>query len=417
MIQKINKNVKSVLYPYKFKTWSFVKVSAADLSPSKQPPIQEIGAMQKGAKIGRCAQRKTKFWVFLGIFLFLLFSTLSIEGMETNASRIEKLEQQIELLQKDLRALSAKQSRPSANPGIMRDEWFAAVEPVYWHQRTNGTAFAYSNTALMTSYPLKGRTKDLHFGWNWGIRVRGGKNIAFDQWDVFASFTYFNNHVSASTRSGQASTLIPLRGSTVVNNGVSHAKSTYDFELCMLDIELGRHYYVSENLSFRPFIGVKNVWIDQAQVIRYTGGSLGVNSAHVNDYCDFWGIGVQSGVNSKWHLDQNFYLGGLLSGAILYGFFDIEHNEKVTPSSNSSIRLDDNKHRFMPTVQWRLGLGYGTYFNQKEYYLDVGIFYEGIYWWRQNQMIKVYEYMALRYDNVSEDVSMHGLTFSARLYF
>lgn len=350
-------------------------------------------------------------------FVAFLFQVSFLGALETNSSRIEKLEIEIQSLQEDLRALMLKQARPSANPSVMRDEWFVTIEPLYWYQRTNGTAFAYSNSTLQTSIPLKGRTKDIDFGWSWGIRVGGGKNIAFDQWDLYASFIYFRNHVSGKSRGGLNSTLIPLKGSVITQAGVGFAKSVYDLDFYNIDVELGRHYYVSEKLSFRPFIGLKNAWIDQFQDVRYTGGSLGNNSAHIDDECEYWGIGLRTGVNSKWHLLDGWYIGGLLSGAVLYGFFDIEHREKVTPSPRDRINLEDNKHRFAPMMQWRLGLGYGTYFNQKEYYLDIGAYYEGMYWWRQNQMLKVYEYSAFRYDNIAEDLTMHGLTLSARLYF
>lgn len=352
------------------------------------------------------------------LLTFLILQQIaSLSALETNSSRIEVLEKEIEVLKEDLRAMMLKQAKPSANPSIMRDEWFVIVEPIYWYQRTNGTQFAYSNSSLVTTLPLKGRTKDINFSWNWGIRVGFGKNIAFDQWDIFGHFTFYRNHVSGSARAGQESILIPLRGSVITQLGVSSAKSNYSLDFYNIDLELGRHYYVSEKLSFRPFVGVKNAWIDQHQVVRYTGGSLSQNSAHVNDSCEYWGIGARTGVNSKWHLLDGWYLKGMLSGAVLYGFFDIEHREKVTPSKQDRIKLDDNKHRFAPMVQWRFGIGWGTYFNCKENYLDLGVDYEGMYWWRQNQMLKVYEYSSLRYDNYSEDISLHGLTFTAKLYF
>ncbi|MCP5505490.1 MAG: MOMP family protein [Chlamydiales bacterium] len=351
------------------------------------------------------------------LLLFILIQVPFLGALESNSSRIEILEKEIEVLKQELYAVVVKQARPSANPGVMRDEWFAVIEPIYWYQRTNGTQFAYSNHASNPTLPLKGRTKDINFGWNWGIRVGGGKNLAFDQWDLFGHFTYYKNHVSGSARAGQESILVPLRGSVITNAGVKSAKSNYALDFYNIDLELGRHYYVSEKLSFRPFIGVKNAWIDQHQVVRYTGGTLEGNSAHVNDDCEYWGIGARTGVNSKWHLRDGWYLKGMLSGAVLYGFFDIEHREKVTPSQNDRIKLDDNKHRFAPMIQWQFGLGWGSYFNQKENYLQLGVAYEGTYWWRQNQMLKVYEYTALRYDNYSEDLSMHGLTFTGRLYF
>lgn len=352
----------------------------------------------------------------LSLFFFSLIVSF-LGAVESNSSRIEILEKEIELLKQELHAMMVSQTRPCANPGMMREEWFVFVQPIYWYQRTNGTQFVYSNQTTGTSLPLKGRTKDIHFGWNWGIRVGCGKNIVYDQWDISAFFTHYKNHVSGSARSGQEGTLIPLRGSVITHLGVTSAKSNYALDFSSIDLELARHYYVSEKLSLRPFVGIKNSWIDQRQVVRYTGGVLEGNSAHINDSCEYWGIGAKAGIHSKWHLCDGWYLQGAISGATLYGFFDIDHREKVTPSQTDRIKLDDNKHRFAPMVEWQFGIGWGSYFNRKENYFQLGVFYEGMYWWRQNQMLKVYEYNALRYDNYSEDLSMHGLTFNGRLYF
>lgn len=49
------------VYPSYFKAWEFAKASARALIPSKQPLIQEIGAMQKELKGKMLAQGKTKF--------------------------------------------------------------------------------------------------------------------------------------------------------------------------------------------------------------------------------------------------------------------------------------------------------------------------------------------------------------------
>ena len=51
-----NKN----LYRLCFKILNFAKVSARDLTLSKQAPIQEIGAMQRGIKVGMLMQEKEK---------------------------------------------------------------------------------------------------------------------------------------------------------------------------------------------------------------------------------------------------------------------------------------------------------------------------------------------------------------------
>lgn len=346
-----------------------------------------------------------------------LFKVGFLTALETNSSRIEKLEKEIEELRDQLHELLIEKVRPSASPDLLGKDWFVTFDALYWYARTNETAFAYSNHTQDTTLPLRGRTKDLNFHWSWGFRAGLGKNLDFDKWDLYLYFTYYRSHVSGSAHAGLASTLIPLRGVTVQDEGVGSAKSTYALDFYNLDLELGRHYYVSSKLSLRPFVGVKSAWIDQKQAIRYTAGSLGYNSAHVDDLCEYWGVGLRGGIKSRWHLGSGWRLEGLFAGALLYGFFDIDHSEKLTPSRDDRVKLEDNKHRFIPTVQWRMGIGWGTYFNEKRNYLELGAAYEGMYWWRQNQMIKVYEYRALRYDNFSEDMSMHGLTLMGRLYF
>lgn len=355
---------------------------------------------------------------FLIILLFLSFiKTASGYAVEMNSSRIARLEKEVEELQEKLHELLVEQARPSANPSIIGDVYFVTFDVLYWYARTNGTQFAYSNSATSAAMPLKGRTKDIDFTWEWGLRAGIGKNLDHDKWDLYASFTLYRPHSSGGTNAGRNSTLIPLKGATVINAGVKRARSTYALDTYQIDAELGRHYFVSSKLSFRPFASVKNAWLKQKQIVRYTGGSVGNNTAHVEDHCDFWGIGLRGGINSKWHLGEGVYLEGLFAGALLYGYFDIDHREKLTANPHDTIQLDDNKHRFVPTMQWRFGIGWGTYFNDRKNHLDFEMAYEGQYWWRLNQMINIYEYNAFRYESLSDDVSMHGLTLMVKLYF
>lgn len=338
-------------------------------------------------------------------------------ALEPDSIRISRLEKEVEELQETLSELLVQQASPSANPSILGDVYFATLDILYWYARTNGTAFAYTNSSPLTSTPITGRTKDISFDWEWGLRASLGKNLDHDKWDAALAFTLYRPHFSGKASVGMNGTLIPLRGGILVNSGVTHAKSSYALDTYQIDLELGRHYFISSKLSFRPFVGVKNAWMKQRQVVRYTGGAINTNTVHIEDNCDYWGVGVRGGVNSKWYLADGFYLHGLVAGALLYGFFDIDHREKLSINAQDTIKLDDNKHRFIPTVQWKMGIGWGSYLHERKHHLDLGVSYEGMYWWRLNQMIKIYEYNAYRYDNYSEDVSMHGLTLTVRWSF
>lgn len=351
------------------------------------------------------------------IISITFFTSILGYGVEVDSIRLKQIEKELEELQEQFHELLVEQARPSANPSILGDVYFASFDILYWYGRANGTAFAYGNTSSQANVPLKGHTKDINFDWEWGLRAGVGKNLDHDRWDLYGTFTLYSPHFSRQCQAGPTNTLIPLKGATLINENVTHAKSSYSLDTYQIDLELGRHYFVSSKLSFRPFVGIKNAWINQRQIVRYTGGSIGNHTSYIEDNCDYWGMGLRVGVNSKWHLGGGFYFNGLLANALIYGYFDIDHREKLTINPYDSIKLDDNKHRFIPAAEWRIGLGYGSYFNERRYFLDVSMSYEGQYFWRLNQMINIYEYRAYRYDNFSDDISMHGITFSVRFHF
>lgn len=258
-------------------------------------------------------------------------------------------------------------------------------------------------------------------------------------------YTWFDTNGSDGTRAGVNSSIVPLKGSSQIvatTNGAignvgdlftfcDSAKSQYDLDYQALDLELGRAYFISSKLSFRPHWGLKTAWIDQEQITRYTGGNpvanpnvqgadllgLGISTVHVKDDCDFWGIGPRAGVESKWHLGYGFSFFGNVAGALLFGFFDVDHRERWSAIEDNTIRLHANRHAFSPTVQFQLGLRYDKYIHNNRQHVGIGLGFEGQYWWRQNQMLKIDDAAVLKYERYSEDISFHGVTLDIRFDF
>lgn len=361
----------------------------------------------------------------------LMASSNAFAGMDMD-SRVTQLENQMQQVRTETAMGTYGANTASARPEVDGHGWFFSADVLYWHAKVGGTEFAYTDNDLVGSFPVKGRSKDIDFSWDWGFRFGLGYNFDHDGWDAHLQYTWFDSSGNDSTRAGLNSTVIPLRGSsTIVNNGsgdqflfCSSAKSQYDFDYSALDLEIGRAYFVSGDLSFRPHWGLKSAWFDQEQVTRYTGGDanesnlgLGVNTVHIKDDCDFWGLGPRVGVDSKWYLGCGFSIFGNVAGALLFGHFDVDHKEHYSPYQNNRIKLNANRHAFSPTVQMQLGLHYDKYIHDNKQHIGIGLGFEANYWWRQNQMIKIDDATVLKYERYSEDVSMHGLTIDFKWDF
>lgn len=374
--------------------------------------------------------------ISIAIASLVASSTAAFAAMDMD-SRVTQLENQMQQVRTETAMGTYGAQTASARAEVDGYGWFFTFDVLYWHAKAGGTEFAYSDQDPFAQLPISGRTKDIDFDWDWGLRFGLGYNFEHDGWDLRAQYTWFDTSGSDSTRAGSNSSIIPLRGSstivqTAANSGnqflyCASAKSQYDFDYSAIDLELGRAYFISGKLSFRPHWGLKTAWFDQEQIARYTGGTVDANNpndlglegntVHVKDDCDFWGLGPRVGLDSKWHLGYGFSIFGNVAGALLFGHFDVEHKERFSAFSDNRIKLSANRHAFSPTAQMQLGLRYDKYIHDNTQHIGVGLGFEAQYWWRQNQMLKIDDAQVLKYERYSEDVSMHGLTLDIRWDF
>lgn len=369
----------------------------------------------------------------------LLASSTAFSAMDMD-SRVSRLENQMQQMRTENAMGTYGTKTANARPEVGGRSWFLTLDVLLWHAKVGGTEYAYSDNDPKAKLPVKGRTKDIDFEWDWGLRVGAGYNFDHDGWDAGLQYTWFDTNGSDSTRSGLNSSVVPLRGSSRIVATEDEddrfivcdsAKTQYDLEYQGLELELGRAYFVSGKLSLRPHWGVKSAWIDQEQITRYTGGSpfartsdtsnlgLGISTVHIKDECDFWGLGPRAGVDSKWHLGSGFSLFGNIAGSLLFSYFDVDHQERWTTVKENRINLHANRHAFSPSVQFALGLRYDQYIHNNKQHIGVGLGFDGQYWWRQNQVLKVDDTSTdvIKYERYSEDLSLHGVTLDVKFDF
>lgn len=305
----------------------------------------------------------------------------------------------------------------TARPELVEKNWFVNWDVFLWHAKVGGTSFAFSNNRSSIDIPIQGRTERIPFEWDFGFRAGIGRQFQHDKWSTFLSFTYFVSKDSSTLNGSSINYLTPLKGS--YSSAVTEAKSSFALDYYNLDLDLFRHYFISQGVSLKPSLGLKSTWLNLDQVTKYHGGpNLNMNTAETIDSSKLWGIGPKAGFDSTWYLDHGFNVFGLFTASLVYGYFDVEQSSEVSLSNEDSFRIQDTFHRFVPNIQFCLGLGYGKYILQNRYYVDAKLGYEGLYFWRANQMMNLQRFNdSFRYESLSEDVSMHGVTLKLQVVF
>lgn len=294
---------------------------------------------------------------------------------------------------------------PPARP-FAQDCWgfYVAIDPLLWQAHENGLPIGVKTDAPpFFNSSGESKIKQVSFHWAWGFRLMGGFNFAYDGWDTALSWTFWRPDGSKHFSAGQNEAVYPSEGHPALLGGTTtnptgttatHAGSHWKLALSLLDLELGREFFVSKYLVLRPFAGLRNAWIKQKFRNNYTGlgnNPLAPDTGHsLKQKTDFWGLGILGGVDTEWFLGCGWGIFANFSGSLLHGFIKADYDEYTGhPDRTKAIltRNDDFYHIGRAISDAQLGVRYDWVSCDECFHFGAELGWEQHMFWGQNQFI------------------------------
>lgn len=381
----------------------------------------------------------------------LFLTCVSISAFAGIDERIDTLEQEMGQISARTPQDTLGVSFTPDQPQISHSNWFLTFDVIYWHTKMGGTEYAYSlhttqtNAAQnTTALPVDGDTKDNDFGWDIGLKVGLGYKLSqHDDWDIYTRYTWFETEDSDSSYKYPPSSLVSLTWFGQVY--AERAKSHIDVNYNNIDLELGRSYFQSSQLSLRPHFDIKSTWIDSNRDVVYTSSPLSSDDPTLVGFdfktkedIHFWGLGPRVGLDTKWYLGYGFNLFAEGAASVLYGHFKTKQRDFFPPHTVASLdptgkafSMKHEFHRFIPFAQLHFGLAWGTYVNSDKQHLGFKLGYEVQYYWRYNQahqpedtttfgvfvLPNIFTANRIQFEKQPEDLMFYGITGEFRLDF
>lgn len=188
---------------------------------------------------------------------------------------------------------------------------------------------------------MKGHDRDLDYRWDPGYRVGIGYQFDCSRWDLGATWTHFH---SSSKEDGD-------------DNNTRNWKVLFE----QADLILGRTFSFGSCFDFRPFGGIRAVWLNQhykTHKATFITSSIG-NDLFVVDAKDkqkFNGFGPLIGVEFDWPMACGFSFYGSADAALLYGNYYVKSAALELFEFNESLC---NKRRSLNANQVVLDLEFG----------------------------------------------------------
>ncbi len=338
---------------------------------------------------------------------------------------------------------SSTEINPPARP-VVKDgvDIFITGEVLVWRAREDNLDYAIQLDQIpLPSAPIHGTSEHFKGKWNAGFRLGIGYNTPHDGWDLDLSWARFHsNNKHDRTDCICPEIFEPIFfpkdvnlddiDTTVTDNPyVTEARGKHwRINLNILDLELGREFYVSKWVTVRPHAGLRSAWVHQKFRIEYEGGNFlspiisTFGTPYETDYLsmrnNFWGMGLRGGVDTVWGVGAGVSVYAKLALSALWGRFKVTHNHTLETTAGNIVTQDTFYDRFQvcrPVADLALGLSYDTTFNEDNWGFGIWAGWEQHYFWGQNKLIKFGGDHFASMDQLNGDLSFAG--FNAGMSF
>ena len=109
--------------------------------------------------------------------------------------------------------------------------------------------------------------ESVHFEYEPGFKAGAGYQFGGDNWDLFLNYTWLRAQQSRTINAHSGEALVPIMMQGPGNMNISssgnnfpscqQAKASVNFRFNVLELKLARNRYLSRNVTWRPFAGLK----------------------------------------------------------------------------------------------------------------------------------------------------------------
>jgi len=300
---------------------------------------------------------------------------------------------------------------------------------IYWQAFQEAMDYASTTTNISQTFITGLDLVGVDFKYKPGFKAGLGVSSNYDNWDLYAEYTWL--HLTDSRSSIRAANTLLMYNdwyawdASMFNEPpVAESMSgRWKLNMDLFDFELARKYYVGTKLDFRPFIGMRVALIDQRMTISpevlLNLVNIGIRELRVSS--DSWGIGPRLGIDTSWHLGCGFRTIGNTAASLLYTDYKMKiFQSTINQAADTNPGRDaSSKRKFLRTnFEAALGFAWGTYFSSNTYHLDFGATYDFNVFFHQNMMRYYVESGKFNKGQFSPgNLYTHGLTVNVRLDF
>jgi hypothetical protein len=325
------------------------------------------------------------------------------------------------------------QITPPANPMVTHGaDPYITADFIWWRMQEDGLDYSFGGVSpAVGTDASKGYVHQPRFRYEPGFKVGFGLKFKHDGWDFYGNYTWLHTNFEDTEKTSHPSTNSSLLSNYQVIGAANaqgpafaiigdKAKAEWAMHLNVLDLELGRNYWISQWLTLRPHFGMKFSWNDQDYNVKYDGLSSTSPAASqltnanikLDNDLDQWAVGLRTGLDAAWYMWKKWCIFGEFAISAIWNDFDIKRKDTVQTATTEYVGLNIKRssHSVTEVLELALGLRFETAFHNDDYLFMLQAGWEEQIWFDQNQFFFIS-------DDSAKNLTFEGLTIKAGFDF
>jgi hypothetical protein len=248
---------------------------------------------------------------------------------------------------------------------------------IYWQATQDNMELGIADSAAnssSTSEQITGNVINMDFEFKPGFQVGMGFNFDYDNWDMRVEYTWFHGSDSQNSTGPNAGRLISFWGVPELEDSINFdsINSKWRLNMDIADFDLGRWHYVGTKFTVRPSFGVRADWIRQKLSVTQARTAATTTTETFSQKSISWGLGPKVALDGNWNVGYGFRFFGNSEADLLFTDYtrlstsDTDSSTSTTPVSIKQKRV----YTVKPHLDLGLGLGWGTYLDCNNWYMD-----------------------------------------------
>ncbi|HEU5282142.1 MAG TPA: Lpg1974 family pore-forming outer membrane protein [Gammaproteobacteria bacterium] len=314
---------------------------------------------------------------------------------------------------------------PSAFAGLLPSPSKGVYADLLVWQLREGSADDWAQLITPAGTQQSAQLVDVPFTWNPGLRLGGFYQSEDEHWRANAYITTYHT-TGSNTASGQVYSALLGNFYAGNTNGLKFgpyydfASMRWEYAFDNVDMELGRLFKISEQLTFTPYVGLKAAFIDQSMLTHWVNphspntppNTYTFTSSNENLKNNYWGLGPAVGVNALFNFmnASNHHLGVFadVSGAVMFGHWTF--SDVFVTNDHQTVNVNTDPITGGSTM-WRGQVGFAWQHTTSAATYSAKLAYEAQTWFNQLQ------YYSYSMGHLNDLMSLHGGDFELGVAF